>query len=575
MLAKRKFSQKSLGGGNKPILPSLKDTGSPSHQKSVHISESSGKLQRGIKSQIAFAFSSGLEESKNSLKSPHLKISISPRENLNNAILSPSKSDQKSPIILQPLQEEICKLKSIISEKVKDKQESIIQDLAKSSISVRHERKVHDPSVLEKNCLPELISEDEELLNLGESLRQFKEKYEKLEDQYYEETALMRKENQLLQIRTGTLEIECENLRYKIELYSHNQEIKKKNETESEYNKAREDAKNRADEINHYIELLNSSEAEKHKYKDHAEKAEKKMWNFKQIGDDHLIKVKELEKALQTAIRDLENRDSKVISLKLQIKELQSLKASNESLIESQNDLKKVNEDLIQKNRDIQAIFNTYKEKAQEAESSLKLTIEKLSEQKIKESASTILIDKFKLRRTLTFNAKNENLSQDNTEKLFQKINNLEEELNAANDELEKLTKDKIYLKKVIEEKQQIIFQIENSIQNSLELKISELKLTIISELLKYSDHIEASLSQSLNLLKCKSCKSGSRIKYISWPCEHIFCKSCVTFDESCTFCSAPSRILKVSLFKTLFAHINTQQSDVEIVKSILQKKAS
>lgn len=296
--------------------------------------------------------------------------------------------------------------------------------------------------------------------------------------------------------------------------------------------------------------------------------SDEKIWNL----ETKLKKIKdktddfcELERKLKSNARELESEKEKGKKMKTQIKALQD---ANAKYVTSQKELENVNCELSEEHKNLQFFFTNYKEKLQETEGKLRISIEKLSgKDQIDASGQG---EKVNSRRNLAHSTNVESLQTSNQTRLFHKISILEEEIATCNNEIEKLSKTALFYKQSCEEKSRILAQIELLTEKNIQDRVNALRNSLIRSLQNHCNSIEENNLSIIDSLKCKNCESNEAIEYISWPCEHSFCSSCITFESTCKICSSTSQLLKLPHFIQIFSKLSQEKLSQNKVKSIL-----
>ena len=309
-------------------------------------------------------------------------------------------------------------------------------------------------------------------------------------------------------------------------------------------------------------DMLEKSEQAKRIKDEKIKDLEKEIFFLEENNRFFVFEKEKIETQLSKTLEVLNKERKKVTLSDSKLEELHFLKEANEQLSETVKKLQNSNEISNQINKDLQETFVSFREKSEENEIYLKALIETLSEQVNKEPFSPIgLQEKSKFKRTNT-NLSLQNISKENYYRLRIKKASLEEELYNAKEEIEKLKKNLAYNSKIIEDKNQIIIQIEKNIKNDVEKQFSEIKTKLLSDLGGFLQSLEKNILEVLKILKCKLCKDLESQKFLSTSSD-IVCENCISSPNS-------AKLIRLNFMTVISSHLSTQYSHIMILKSLL-----
>lgn len=402
--------------------------------------------------------------------------------------------------------------------------------------------------------------------------------YTKLEETYCNDTNALKREIERLKGLIKKQDTDLIILRSKLDQQvSDQEELQKKLQSEQrERQNEKSDLIDQISEKNNEIfqlnDILNKIKLDR-KNKDESLKDFQRqvlvLTNYNKILDSDLNLTK---RSLTTVQQSLETEKEKSKFFDIQSEELTDLRNAKQITEDKLKETLKSLDFVTSNYNFLQNKYNTLKEELEKKDSQLQELFEKFSESNSNPKISL----KPMLRRTSTLNAVT--LSTDPSQKetfnrLYSKISSLEEEIQHEKIDKEKLSRNLEYSKKIIDEKLHIITRLENKVQSDYFMQIEFVKKSLgkdVRELLNVLEHFIHYLQGTLT---CAKCKVNTNVKFISWDCEHVLCKTCAMFRESCPECSQGSRLLKLKLLKKIYCNFPKQLDTLLSIRELFRAK--
>ncbi|OMJ65514.1 hypothetical protein SteCoe_38079 [Stentor coeruleus] len=280
------------------------------------------------------------------------------------------------------------------------------------------------------------------------------------------------------------------------------------------------------------------------------------------LNEKYVSELFDLRTALKSCEASLESEKERSLSLEKNLQELKKIASENAILKQS---LKNATENLNfvdSAYKNLQISYSKSQQKAIEAEAILKSTIEKLKKTQIQPQPEVQ-----KLRRFQTMTSSSDALTFDNTQKLNQKTTMLEETLQNLHFINEKQAKDLLYNKKVIDEKNTIISQLEKKLSNCLEQNNQEIRKNVLKEVQKFLEEYKRDVKKLADTTKCRTCIKES-VRLVLWPCGADMCRRTLSFEDKCPDCEYPIKSADMKMFKGLMKEFKNAYLASEEVKT-------
>lgn len=286
----------------------------------------------------------------------------------------------------------------------------------------------------------------------------------------------------------------------------------------------------------------------------------KEVFDLSEINRSYISDICSLKNQLKSYQSDLDLEKQKVLSLENIQKDLLILKDSYLSLEETLNNTEGTLHLLNSDYQLLQSTYLKYQKQTIETEVSLKSQILKLTKQlearPFSPPASPTIKTKLKRFKTLTSKSPDP-LSSDMTHKLTRKITMLEEEINSTQYSKEKTYKDLVYNKKVLEEKNFLINQLEKKIETCISEKEHETRKCVLEDVKKFLRDYGEELENTVDIIQCSACMNAS-IRIFSSFCDLPLCKRLVSVEQICPNCGKQAKTRKIELFKELRREFKT-----------------
>ncbi|OMJ81932.1 hypothetical protein SteCoe_17523 [Stentor coeruleus] len=392
-------------------------------------------------------------------------------------------------------------------------------------------------------------------------------RYKQLEENYYIDTNDLKKEVEKWKNKAEELEITCEKIMGKNDILNikyesckemlDDYEKKTKSEIE-ESQKKLDDALEVMHEKNlELVQAMDYIQKVKGMKKDHEQtiiELKDKLQKVNEITINYQIEMHKLANSLRLCEHNLSNEKKKFQNLESTLKTYSCSASTISNLEES---VKKLKSQLEYSNincRNLQENYMSYKEHAQETEKSLKNTIDKLKYQihsNLNNTLPSSMPESPRLIRNSSLSGPSEQYYQELAKNLLKKTSSLEETLTFYKQDNEKLTKDLIYTKKMLDEKNLLINTIEKSLNQNLHQEKEEMKRKMIREIEMFLKVYKKNVAKSFRLLHCGMCKT-SKLKLILWPCGIGTCRRGMHIDENCPNCEVPAKSMELRVLKNL-----------------------
>jgi hypothetical protein len=574
---------------NKPVLQPLPKASSPvlsQNQRTLEESSKSPRIKRGVKSQINFLYSP---------KNDNLKYLVKEGtgKKINSIITEKGIGQNETPSqILDVFNSETCRSGKESSEMFllnKEKNSLNKSSLEKKLLRVQLKDKslaVQDPVLEEiKNQSLENFDELENEATVSEDPENLKKlisdkscAYSKLEEMYCQDTNSLKREVEKLRMTIKRQDIEISSYRSRIDQNASDLEDLQKRlfsiskEKEGLISQYEDDLAIKKSEVLQMNEIINKLKLDRKNKDEQIKDLQRQVLvisNCNKIIENDLFSNK---KELLIANETLQNTSKKLQLFDAQSQELSTIRSLQQDLEHQLKTSLKSFEFVSNNYKVLQTKYNDTKEELEEKNSQLSEALIKLSDS----ISSSKTPAKPALRRTSTLNLSTltPETQKDNFSRLYQKISGLEEELQQEKFEKEKLSRNFEYSKKIIDEKLQIISKLESKVQSDYLMQVEVIKESLASQIFEHLNIFQRLLNEVKNSVTCSKCRSPEG-KFISWDCEHIFCKTCAMFQETCPCCSSGSRVLRPKLLKMIYSKLPEQQVELDNVKKLFQGKSN
>ena len=170
-------------------------------------------------------------------------------------------------------------------------------------------------------------------------------------------------------------------------------------------------------------------------------------------------------------------------------------------------------------------------------------------------------------------------LTSEEASRWQQRYFSIEQDLLSKKQQIEKMSRDELYLHTQIDTKNAIIQRLEDIIQIS-EPQSKNLKenTSLICEqvneaykILVVLDKMKGRLEDLLDSFKCNSCFKVKCYQFICSPCGHLYCDSCKeTVDAICAACTEKCNFMApVKLLAKVIERINEEREDLDALKNV------
>lgn len=403
--------------------------------------------------------------------------------------------------------------------------------------------------------------------------------YKKLEDTYCFDTNALKREIEKLKSLIKKQETDLLIFRSKIDQHSvEREELEKKLVNElREKNKGKKDFEDQIAEKNSEIAQLSDILC---KIKQDRKNKDESLKDFQRqvlvltgcnnILDSNLNTTKRLLCAAQESL-EVEKEKNKFFDT--QTEELSDLRNSKQAIEERLKETLK-SLDFVTSNYNIlQNKYNNSKEDLEEKTNQLQEALQKLSELLPNAKVSA----KPGLRRTVTLNGAHlftDSSQKETFNRLYSKISSLEEEVQSEKIEKEKLSRNFEYLKRIVDEKLQIIAKLETQVKSDYMMQVDIVKKCLAKDVRELLNACEKHVHSMQEVLTCIKCKVNTDTKFISWDCEHVLCKGCAMFRETCPECHGGSRVLKLKLLKKISLNFPDQLDSLLKIRELFRTKS-
>ena len=557
-------SPKLIPTSPKPELPAIPQSLSPNplnSPKNTNEPITTPRLNRPFKSQIQFNYPKQ-EEAKFKLPESKASLLIEKIPDIN------PKGAEKVSDEITKLQKEADLLKKSYDEKVVFIQINLIKQLEKKLFNIQFKERVFNlkentKEVEDNPCEHEKDSFSaetyiEEIKSLKGIIAEQTKAYSKLEEIYYSDTNSLKRDNEKLKMTFKKQDSENLTLKSRLETLSKNLEesekksLAKLEEYENKLNSAVATLKDKNSELFTISEILRKAQNEKRNKDD----------VFKELHRQIRI-LTESNKILENDL-NCQKRELKIVSDSLALEkekiklfesqstEYISMKEKFENLEETLKSCQKSSEFTTQNYNMLKEKYNELKEKFKEKQELLKETQDKLSET----NNTTISVgnNPQRLRRTLTLStisSTGDMQQKENFARLYSKITSLEEELQSERIEKEKFKKNCEYSKKLIDEKSDIILQIEKRVENDIQEQVNLAKDSLGIKIKELGGRCHWYLRLQSEKLRCEKCKIENIVRFKGLNCPHLLCKTCAMFMDSCPSCSS-GKLIKLNVLKSV-----------------------
>lgn len=310
-----------------------------------------------------------------------------------------------------------------------------------------------------------------------------------------------------------------------------------------------------------------------------AKEKDEKINNFKtqiaelsDLNEKYVSELFDLRTALKSCEASLESEKERSQTLENNLQDLKKVASENTLLKQSlRNTTESLNfVDSAYKN--LQITYSKSQQKSVETENALKSAIEKLKKSQI-QSSSHIQTqpEAQKLRRLQTMTSSSDILALENIQKLSQKAAILEETIQNLNFINEKQTKDLLYNKKVIDEKNTIICQLEKKLGSCLEKYHQEARKNVLKEVQNFLEDYKRDIKKLADTTECRTCKKES-VRLVLWPCGAEMCRRTISFEDKCMDCEYPVKSVDMKMLKGLMKEFKNAYLASEEAKTETQE---
>ena len=399
---------------------------------------------------------------------------------------------------------------------------------------------------------------EEEIKSLQGIIAEQTKAYSKLEEIYYADTNSLKRDNEKFKMTFKKQETENFSLKSRIETLSRNLEENEKKylarleEYETKLNSTSAILKEKNSELFTISEMLRKLQNEKKSKDDTFKELHKEI---KYLAESN----KKLESDLHFHKRELKIANDNLLLEKEKVKlfeshsdEYVSMKEKFENIEENLKNCQKSSEFTTQNYNSLKEKYNSLKEKFMEKEEMLKETQDKVSE--TNNTLITVGNGPQRYRRNFTLSTVSSNgdmQQRENYARLYSKISTLEEELQSERIEKEKFKKNCEYSKKLINEKSEIILQMEKKVENEVRERVILAQESLSTKIKELGGRCYSYLRLQSEKLRCEKCKIENIVSFKGLNCPHLLCKSCTMFMDCCPLCSS-SKLIKLSLLKSL-----------------------
>ncbi|OMJ94127.1 hypothetical protein SteCoe_2762 [Stentor coeruleus] len=446
--------------------------------------------------------------------------------------------------------------------------EERIMEISREAINAQS-RENTENSFIQKNRSPIMLSFDttsEDVSKYTQIIDELKKKITRHEEVYAIDIGILKKKVEKRRKDFKKLECEYENLLAKHDkaLFKYESLVKSAKDSEKMLKSEIEELKQKLKDMNEMIhnknyELVQATGYMQRNKIDRREKEEiikelqDKMYHLADINTKYISEATSLKSQLKSLQSEIEIEKKSASLLPSALSDIKSLQLLNSDLEERlriseisienlQGKLGKANEEL-----------SSCREKAEENDSILRSTIEKLmSATMATPSNSHVPQDHPKIRRHSDHTQKSlDNISSDMNIKLLNKLQTMKDNMIGSQQDIEKYKKDIEYYKKSLEERDEFIKQVESKLISEMEEEKLYARKEVIRDIFRFIKQYEKSKGKFYDLYSCERCKDNI-IRQIFWPCESDVCKRIADIEEVCENCRIPGKTVKVRMLKEL-----------------------
>ncbi|OMJ74732.1 hypothetical protein SteCoe_26277 [Stentor coeruleus] len=491
-------------------------------------------------------------------------------------ILKPDPKTQAAEELYQRLLKTFCELESlelndIEKQRVKKSTtfanvEERIMEISREALDAQS-RENTENSFIQKNKSPMMSSFDttsEDAVKYTQIIEELKKKIVRHEEVYAIDIGILKKKVEKRRKDFKKLECEYENLLAKHDkaLFKYESLVKSAKDSEKMQKSEIEDLKQKLKDMNEMIHNKNyelvqaTGYLQRNKY-DRREKEEvikdlqDKVCHLADINTKYISEVSSLKSQLKSLQSELEIEKKTASLMQSAFSDIKSLQLLNSDLEEKlkiseisvenlQGKLKKANEDL-----------SSCREKAEENDTILRSTIEKLTAATLF-SPPHVPQEHPKIRRHSDHTQKSlDNISSDSSTKLLSNMKTMKDDMMSCQQDIEKYKKDVEYYKKSLEERDEFIKQVESKLISEMEEEKLYARKEAIRDIFRFVKQYEKSKGKYYDLYSCEGCKD-SIIRQIFLPCESEVCKRTADIEEICENCRVPGKAVKIRMLKEL-----------------------
>ncbi|OMJ65461.1 hypothetical protein SteCoe_38172 [Stentor coeruleus] len=419
------------------------------------------------------------------------------------------------------------------------------------------------------------LTENENMEILKNYAHELVIKCEKLEEVYSIDTSKLKKRLDKKIKELSALHADREEHLRKIEVLNEKYEACKKNldENEKRHLKEIEDYKNQiavALEDMHKAKLETSQTADymkkttvSNKQKDiEINELKTRIAEISESNTKYISEIFDLKVTLKNIENSLDDANGKSYFLEKCLQDLKNLTAENTVLKESLKCTTDTLNFIDSSYQHLQMSYSKFQQKALETEVCLKTTIEKLKKNQTQNTLqpspqASPQPENHKFRRYQTMSTPFEIQNNDAALKVTQKISLLEEKLHNIQHDYDKQVKDLIYNRKLIDEKNAIIGQLEEKFESFEEECTKKIRKNVLKEIQSFLEDYRDEIKKRANIGECRVCKKSS-LRLVIWPCDNQLCKRTACIGDKCSDCEFQVKIFDLKIMKGLLEEFNT-----------------
>ena len=319
--------------------------------------------------------------------------------------------------------------------------------------------------------------------------------------------------------------------------------------------------------------LHTKAESQRKRYAETIREYESEISAIKNEKNALSIQVQEANAANSRMMEKLIMESHKVTQMDAKCKEADLKQCLIKSLNERISELERENAELREKLNIDLVKYSGKRAKWKELKAKQAEVIFDLNSQISKEkyALSSKIAEAFKNKRSSTIRDSQSaaNITQDTIFKMQGKISELELNISSLKTDRENTNKNIEYYKGLLENKSHLISMLEEKIRKN-EICLDKSMKEEIFEIKKIFENLEHSFEDNINDLHCQKCKIGKSVEYLIVPCEHLLCKTCMTYEDNCPICNNLARIHEFSILRIIMERSMLQYT---VLKSIINSQ--